>query len=67
MQTISTGGLGSIYGLSVDNQLEVAAPENPQPAQPTLTVIPPTTPVVSGVTTQVSAELTNSTGQPLTG
>ena len=67
MQTISTGGLGSVYGLSVDNQLEVAAPENPQASQPTLTVIPPTTPVVSGAPTQVSAELTNSTGQPLTG
>ncbi len=49
MQTISTGGLGSVYGLSVDNQLEVAAPETPQASQPTLTVIPPTTPLVSGI------------------
>ena len=69
MQTISTGGLGGVFGLSVDNQLEVAAPQTsqtPQVLPPNLVVIPPTTPIVYGTPTPVSAVLTTSTGQPIT-
>ena len=69
MQTISTGGLGGVFGLSVDNQLEVAAPQTsqtPQVLPPNLVVIPPTTPIVYGNPTPVSAVLTTSTGQPIT-
>ena len=68
MQTISTGGLGSVFGLSVDNQLQVVAPQTTGPLNPlpTLTVVPPTTPIVYGIPTPVSAVLTNSTGQPIT-
>ena len=64
MQTI-TGASGNLYGLSVDNQLEVATPTQTVTAvSPTLTVLP-----VTGnfsTPTPVSAVLTNSSGQPIT-
>ncbi len=68
MQTI-TGASGNLYGLSVDNQLEAATPQTTPPTNPApvLTVIPPTTPIVYGTPTQVSAVLTTSTGQPISG
>ena len=66
MQTI-TGASGNLYGLSVDNQLEVATP--PQ----TTTAVAPTlsAPTVSGTfsagqPTSVSAVLTNPSDQPIT-
>ncbi len=67
MQTINTGS-GTLYGLSVDNQLEVANPQlptssTPPPVPATLTVQP-----VAGnfsSPTPVSAVLTNSSDQPI--
>ncbi len=67
MQTIATGS-GTLYGLSVDDQLEVANPQiptnnTPPPPPATLAVQP-----VSGnfsSPTPVSAVLTNSSGQPV--
>ncbi len=67
MQTV-TGASGTLYGLSIDNQLEAATPQTTPPVNPTpiLTVTPPTTPIVYGTPTPVSATLTNTSGQPLT-
>ena len=67
MQTIATGS-GTLYGLSVDNQLEVANPQlptssTPPPMPATLTVQPVTGNFSSP--TPVSAVLTNSSDQPI--
>ena len=66
---IQAGTSGNLFGLSIDNQLEVAS--SPQ------TTVPPPQPVLStptvagsfvvGVPTQVSAVLTDTSGAPIAG
>ena len=65
MQTIS-GASGTLFGLSVDNQLEVATSPNPVVATPTELSTPTVTGTFTfGVPTPVSATLTDTTGTPI--
>ena len=66
MNTIATGS-GTLYGLSVDDQLEVANPQNtsPRPPPEQATLSARRSRATSRRPTQVSATLTDSSGKPI--